>query len=152
TVNGASSSLTYPRSSQSVNFTVQDFSMAVGQQSIVSLANIGAGSSVNVTGLFGLTRTVALNATVPSGSGVSCSFDHSSLAISASKASAVSAFSCKGTTAGRFSLIIAGTSGGILPRSVALSFIVEDFKVSSSQTDITVVSGAVATSTIKVSS
>ncbi len=106
---------------------------------------------MKLIGLQGLTASVALTVMVPAGLGLSCSLTSSSVTLSSSKTSGSSVLSCADSVAGTYQVVVNGTIGNVSHQST-ITFIIQDFKVSSNPVQISIVSGAMATATIKVSS
>src|SRR3989454_1138763 len=144
TVTGTSGSLSH---TTKVSYTVQDFTISASPTTIRSNAGTAGNSTITVTSLNGYSGTVVLTTTIAPSSGLTCSLTPSSVVLGVF---GTSVLSCRGS-AGNYAVTVTG-KGRQLSHSVTITYTVQDFTVAASPSSVTVLAGAVGSSTINVTS
>src|SRR5437867_1704340 len=135
-VTGTNGSLSH---SATVTYTVQDFTLTASPTSIEVNAGATSNSTVTVTALQGFNGLVSLAT-----NSTACTVFPTSLFGSGS-----SALSCVFPSASTVQVTVTGTSDS-LSHSIGVTFIVQDFTVVASPTNVTVNAGTPANSTIQI--
>src|SRR5436309_7972697 len=135
-VTGTNGSLSH---SATVTYTVQDFTLTASPTSIEVNAGVTSNSTVTVTALQGFNGLVSLAT-----NSTACTVFPTRLFGSGS-----SALSCVFPSASTVQVTVTGTSDS-LSHSIGVTFIVQDFTVVASPTNVTVNAGTPANSTIQI--
>ncbi|HZD13419.1 MAG TPA: hypothetical protein VE177_07875 [Candidatus Binatus sp.] len=136
-----------PPQSATITYTIQDFTLQSSQSSVTVNADNTASVSVNVTSVNGFAGRVVLSPTVTPSSGLVCNLSSTSLTL---QVSGTRGLTCVGS-AGTYAVRVIATSGTV-SHSSTITVTVQDFRISSSSTQVSLVSGASSTPTIIVSS
>ena len=122
---------------------VPDYLVASGLNSETLLAGQAGNSTISVQSINGFTGIVNLSES--NSQGLNCTISSASITLGAS---GIATLSCRGN-AGIYTVTVFGTSG-VTSRSASISYTVQGFNVTASQTTLAMDAGGMGTSTIMV--
>src|SRR2546427_10737642 len=144
TVTGTGRSLSR---STTVQFTVQDYTVTAGTTALIINTGVNGNSTITLASLDSFSGTVSITDTISPPTGLTCNLTQTSIVLGVS---GTSVLSCRGS-AGNYAVTVTGKSRQ-LSHSVTIAYTVQDFIVTASPSSVTVLAGAVGSSTINVTS